>query len=172
MNKHWGIRGEQAGEIDEVTDRELDALVAEKVMGGNLRDSEPWEVADGLPKVRQVIETPDGRVDEFSPSNDLASAWRVLKRVSLFCSKANSGPGFFYKPVVRIEWCEHDEIATVTVGRCKECDCDTDVSIEVWADESVEDADDAADSAVCHAICLAALKCAKLLVDGGGEVKA
>lgn len=57
--------------------RELDALVAEKVMGWQVGSSiYPWLVVDG--KVTQ-------RLAEWSPSTDIAAAWEVLTSPKFCC---------------------------------------------------------------------------------------
>lgn len=45
--------------------------------------------------------------------------WDAVERKLHALSTARGGSLKIYKPVVRIEWYEHDGIATVEVGRCK-----------------------------------------------------
>lgn len=118
--------------------RELDALVAIKVMGRSV----VWPKSQtGAPVFADAIVEP-----QYVPrySTDIAAAWEVVDAVGKF----RGGPNNLYKPVVRVEWYEHDGIATVVIGRCKGLE-DIVGGAEVWG-KGLE--------TVALAICRAALK--------------
>lgn len=138
--------------------REMDALIAEKVMGWSAKNErgEPISVlASGAP---------------VSPySTDIASAWSVLAKISLFRSgfppindmphpSGDRGMAAFYKPVVKLEWYEHDGDLSVSVGRCKGFGDDT-VHVSTYGGGDFG-------PRAAEAICLAALKCLGVNVDG------
>lgn len=148
--------------------RELDALVAEKVMemvihkAGDLDLG--WEQKGGpTPPEWYVrgIEKDVLMVERVPPpgyyryigipaySTSISAAWGVLTKLSVLRDTSTDWPGAdgrsrFYKPVVRLEWFEHDNQAECRIGRCKGFDEDTDVVAKA---DSIE-----------LAICRAALK--------------
>ncbi len=103
--------------------RELDALVAEKVMGKHVEFVEQfggyYEVGKPLPGTPYVLK--DGReAHSIKPySTDIAAAWEVLAHVAHLHQERGSPGGFIYKPVVRLEFYEHDDCYEVVIGRCK-----------------------------------------------------
>lgn len=50
------------------------------------------------------------------------SDWDKIGEAIERIGKMNGGPFKLYKPVVQIEWYDHDSEATVSVGRCKSMD--------------------------------------------------
>lgn len=132
--------------------RELDALIAEKVMGCKprlLRRADTVPDYCGCETRQHARSDDDSRIAEYS--TDIAAAWEVVKKLGEF----RDGPNKLYKPVIRLEYYEHDGIATVTVGRCKGIMGDaTDISAEVWEEHGEANAD----QAMALAICRAALK--------------
>ena len=153
-------------EIDKlVVGRELDAIVAEKVMGCTIEWYDSYEGGPDTDKVRkcgcpdsehntQSDRVPSGgMLAEYS--TDIAEAWEVVKKLShLRCE------GKFYKPVIRLEFYEHDGLYSCRIGRCKSVGEDDDVvgHAEERTAEHVTDWSAEQDRAMCLAICRAALK--------------
>jgi len=133
--------------------REMDTLVASKVFGCNV----VWR-HDGVlcactdPPEAHAVVSDNHNIPYLLPySTEIYAAWQVVKELGRF----RGGPHNIYKPAIRLEYYEHDGIATVTVGRCKGIMGDnTDIGAEVWEEHG--DAD--ADKAMALAICRAALK--------------
>lgn len=157
-------------------DTDLDALVAEHVMGWKctVRDCDGkfltrcgacgkeghgncYGNGSGAIQVSCV-----GRGHRPNYSGDIAAAWEVVKRLSLLREDrghpAKDGRSAFYKPVIRLELYEHDGEYECRIGRCKGFG-DDDVSAKVY-ERSVDEGrfEDEATYAMCQAICLAALK--------------
>lgn len=137
-----GFRGRPM-DIDKLeAGRELDALVAEKVMG--------WTTFEEYGQT--FWRAPNDGTRYLEPrefSTDIAAAWEVVKKLGEF----RGGPHNIYKPVIRLEYYEHDGIANVSVGRCKGME-DVVADAEVWE----EHGEASADQAMALAICRAALK--------------
>ena len=81
--------------------RELDALIAEKVMDGILRDSEKYEFWDDPPAIRQIIEMRIDEstvmIDEFYPSTQIADAWMVVEKANLLDDYEMDKDGEWYQ---------------------------------------------------------------------------
>ena len=60
---------------------ELDALIAEKVMGWRRSESSRWIDTNGNPTTYQSREGSNCRF-EFRPSTDIAAAWEVVEKLS------------------------------------------------------------------------------------------
>lgn len=150
--------------------RELDALVAEKVMGWARRMCPPPE-GDGLTWISEpegpgslerdwCLDDPTlGELPAYS--TDIAAAWAVLKEISTkrlgpeyhpdskHLPKSNSRHGL-YKPVIRLELYEHDDEYHVTIGRCKGVGMDDDIVVGLIGGDF--------DKSIPLLICRAALK--------------
>jgi len=139
---------------------ELDALVAEKVMGWERRPTihgyEGWWSEQGW-RWAVAGQTKDDR-GEWMPSTKITCAWEVFHAISEFRSgfppigdmkhPARDGRSAFYKPVIQLKYYEHDGEVEVRIGRCKGVDHDDDVVVNL----------DCAEDKIPYAICLAALK--------------
>jgi len=128
--------------------RELDALVAEKVMGITVIRS-----CGEYLFVNPPILTPE-TVHRYS--TDISAAWKVLRclaslRIGADRHPARDGRTGLYKPVFRIEAYEHDDEYSVVIGRCKCTGMDDDVVCRQMGGDF--------DSVVPLLICRAALKC-------------
>lgn len=143
--------------------RELDILVAEKVMGLKLSDG-PFTKGDYYP-VTECREHGGKPMLHYHPipdySTDIAAAWEVLKEISTkrlgpeyhpdskHLPKSNSRHGL-YKPVIRLELYEHDDEYHVTIGRCKGVGMDDDIVVGLIGGDF--------DKSIPLLICRAALK--------------
>jgi len=137
--------------------RELDALVAEKVMGWREDAYHYW----GAPGSSSTLWVVAGSTEDhhgntvWSPSTDIVAAWKVLRclaslRIGADRHPARDGRIGLYKPVFRIEAYEHDDEYSVVIGRCKCTGMDDDVVCRQMGGDF--------DSVVPLLICRAALK--------------
>ena len=114
--------------------RELDALIAEKVMGFQrvefLRDMLPWTFY--LHEDRDVVVAFQSKLAEFKPSTNIADAWEVVRKMGMVLIE-NSGEAFGQADEWNVQFVGHDK-----EGKPH------------WVSESAE--------TVEIAICLAALK--------------
>lgn len=74
----------------------------------------------------------------LTPPTRKQSAWDKVGALFEEISALRGGPYRLYKPVVRIEYYEHDGIVNAAVGRCKGMD-DIVARAQVWEDETVPD---------------------------------
>jgi hypothetical protein len=138
--------------------RELDALVAEKVMGCKVRIGFPiYENGVGmkLKGSNPYCECENkahwtesrGESDLFSDipnySTDIAAAWAVLKKIStmrldpeyhpdskIMPKNKYCRPGLL-NPMIQLTFYEHDDDYRITIGRCKGVGCDDDIRVGV-----------------------------------------
>lgn len=65
--------------------KELDRLVAEKVMGWKLglesRDDDPSDYPNGFISIQGIVYIPKGAFDRWMPSTNIADAWLVGDRI-------------------------------------------------------------------------------------------
>jgi len=159
---------------------ELNALVAEKVMGCKVQTQPLVEYykEGGVEKKRDATGYHCGcpQKNDFAPhghtykdgrwtnggfpdySSSIEAAWKVFHAISVFGSgrspigdmkhPARDGRSAFYKPVIRLEYYEHDGCVEVRIGRCKAVGYDDDVVVDLIG----------AEDHIPYAICLAALK--------------
>ena len=135
--------------------RELDALIAEKVMGHKLERSKEtiWEEVP-IPGTKDGIVTSELRYYSIS----MHAAWKVVERVAtLRTSAGDKTNGQIYKPVIRLELYEHDDQYEARLGRCKGCG-DDDIVASGFEPVDAEPRDSYMERAMCLMICRLALK--------------
>lgn len=122
--------------IDEMPPgREMDRLVAERVMGWREDAYHYWANQDGLTPGCWVVSgsTEDHHGNNpWTPSSDISAAWAVVERISVLrlgpeCHPQRDGRHGLYKPVIRVEMYEHDDEYSVVIGRCKCVGMDDDI---------------------------------------------
>jgi hypothetical protein len=121
----------------------LDALVAEKVMGWSFQPGS--HLSAGLDHNGNWKSTP-------SYSSDISAAWEVVKRLTFMRDKG------VYKPVIRLEFFEHDGPYEFRIGRCKSIDQEDDIVVRTDERCGTERWPDELTVTTCMSICLAALK--------------
>ena len=97
--------------------RELDALIATKVFNHKLMTSDlgtPYEEAP-IPGTKDGMIT--GELQYYSTS--MHSAWKVVEKLAVLRRTDKEIGGMIYKPVIRLEFYEHDDEYWATLGRCK-----------------------------------------------------
>lgn len=133
--------------IDTVTPgRELDALIAEKVMGHTLVQL-PSGIYEEVP-----IPGAGGFVSSelryYSVS--MHAAWKVLEHVSLLRLRKGDET-ILYKPVIRLEFYEHDGMYSCHIGRCKSVGEDDDFVGRAQDDWECPGQEQAMATAICRA---------------------
>ena len=156
-----------------MTNREIDVAVA-KAMGWQIRYADrtyegksKWNQTWGKPKdqCRNPVaywcefDKSKSEFNRWKPSTSISDAIKLLVEIG----KLRGGPHNFYKPVVRLEYYEHDGQAHCAIGRCKGMD-DIVVIEEAWADGGPDEA------AMAMAICLSFLKAKGVDIENGEGV--
>lgn len=97
--------------------RELDAKIASLVMGHVLKTSELGTVYEEnpIPGTKDGIQTME--LAYYSVS--MHSAWKVVEKLAVLRRTREEPGGMIYKPVIRLEFYEHDDEYWATLGRCK-----------------------------------------------------
>lgn len=88
-----------------------------------------WHIADWMKELARRI--------RVGGEKQAPSKWDEVGALFQEISTLRGGPEKLYKPVVRIEYYEHDGIVNVAVGRCKGMD-DIAASAQVWEDQNYQ----------------------------------
>jgi hypothetical protein len=131
--------------------RELDVLIADKVMGGYESKTIGFITYPGSESSLEARADFD-KVPHYS--TDIAAAWEVVKKLTFIRE-----PGRIYKPVIRLEFFEHDGPYECRIGRCKSIVYDDDI-VATAEERNIGEGRTADEMtvAMCLAICRAALK--------------
>ncbi len=98
--------------------RELDALVATKVMGHKLRTIEcGGSLYEEVPIPGVVDGVITSELQYYSVS--MHAAWKVVEKLAVLRRTREQPGGLIYKPVIRLEFYEHDDEYSAVLGRCK-----------------------------------------------------
>lgn len=143
--------------------RELDALIATKVMGLELCASSDGHLhvpvwgADTVTcaGTKRLFEAP-------SYSSSIANAWKVVEKLAVLRRTDKEIGGTIYKPVIRLELYEHDDQYEATLGRCKGIvGDDTDIRVSGFVSSGNvpnEPRESYMERAMCWTICQLALR--------------
>lgn len=133
--------------------RELDALVAERVMGCKPKKRhDDWVCT--CDQDDHAIQSDNHEVPYLLYySTNIEAAWEVVKCLAFMRDHG------IYKPIIRLEFFEHDGPYECRIGRCKSIDNEDDIVGVAEERCSGEDrAEDEMTVAMCVSICRAALK--------------
>lgn len=148
--------------------REMDAIIAEKVLGHKIIREPSTKPGDDYWEESPI--PPDGVLTRtlLHYSTSIYAAFKVFEWLcNLRTDARKPWKPYFYKPVVRLEVYEHDDCYRLDVGRVKGFDPEgsgsagPDLSVSLVDPVENEPRETYMERATCFTICLAALKAAE-----------